>query len=65
MTFTNVFMEPTEKAAEDKLLHLRRVDRFHEVKAYIIAEGDEFRVCRKIDISLPLTTNKKNGPRSR
>ncbi len=65
MTFTNVFMEPTEKAAEDRLLHLRKTDAYHEVKAYIIPEGNQFRVCRKIDISLPLPSHKKNGPRSR
>lgn len=64
MTFTNVFMEPTEKQAEARLAHLREVDRYQELKAYIIPEDGQFRVCRKIDISLPLTTTKK-GLRSR
>lgn len=64
MTFTNVFMEPTQEKADARLAHLRKVDRYQELKAYIIQEGDQFRVCRKIDVSIPLTTNKK-GLRSR
>lgn len=58
MTFTNVFMEKTQEDADQRLAHLRKVDRYLELKAYIIQEGDEFRVCRKVDISVPLTTKK-------
>lgn len=58
MKFTNVFIEDTPEAAQARLEHLRKVDRYHEIKAYIIPEGDKFRVCRKIDIDIPLPTRK-------
>lgn len=58
MTFTSVYMEKTQEEADARLAHLRKVDKYLELKAYTIQEGDEFRVCRKIDISVPLTTKK-------
>lgn len=52
-TFTNVFYEPSETAAEDRLTKLRKTDKYPEVKAYIIQEKDgSWRVLRKIKITL-------------
>lgn len=53
MKFTNVFMEKTSEDAEKRLAFLRETDKYFEIKAYIIPEGDKFRVCRKVDLSFP------------
>ena len=51
MTFTSVFYEKTLSAAKRRLNKLRTSDKFPELKAYIIKEGDEYRVLRKVDLS--------------
>lgn len=52
MTFTNVFYEETSEAAEKRLSDLRKKDKYPEVKAYIIQEGENsWRVLRKIRIT--------------
>ena len=51
MTFTNVFYEETSEAAEKRLADLRKRDKYPEVKAYIIQEGENsWRVLRRIRI---------------
>ena len=48
-TFTNVFYEPTQDAAQARLKRLREIDKYPEIKAYIIQEGENsWRVLRKI-----------------
>lgn len=52
MTFTNVFYEETSEAAEKRLSDLRKKDKYPEVKAYIVQEGDGlWRVLRRIRIT--------------
>ncbi len=52
-TFTNVFYEPSENAAKERLTKLRETDKYPEVKAYIIQEKDgSWRVLRRIKIVL-------------
>lgn len=51
ITFTNVFYEATAEAAEQRLHDLRKRDKYPEVKAYIVQEGEgEWRVLRRIRI---------------
>ena len=52
-TFTNVFYEPTQAAAQARLNRLRAIDKYPEIKAYIIQEGENsWRVLRKIRLNL-------------
>ena len=52
-TFTNVFYEPTQEAAQARLKRLREIDKYPEIKAYIIQEGENsWRVLRKIRLNL-------------
>ena len=54
ITFTNVFYEETSEAAEKRLDDLRKRDKYPEVKAYIIQEGENsWRGLRKIRIPPP------------
>ena len=52
MTFTNVFYEETSEAAEKRLSDLRKKDKYPEIKAYIVQEGENsWRVLRRIRIT--------------
>ena len=51
-TFTSVYYEPTELAAKARLAKLRQTDKYPELKSYILQEGEEWRVLRKILINL-------------
>lgn len=50
MKFTSVFYVSTEQEANKKLNELRKVDKYPELKAYYIKEGDQYRVLRCINI---------------
>lgn len=70
-TFTNVFYEPTQAAAQTRLNRLREIDKYPEIKAYIIqVEDGSWRVLRKIRLNLqqpqlPVVSPKKISPRKR
>ena len=70
-TFTNVFYEPTQDAAQARLKRLREIDKYPEIKAYIIQEGENsWRVLRKIRLNLqqpriPVVTPKKSTQKKR
>lgn len=52
-TFTNVFYEETQEAAQERLDKLREIDKYPEIKAYIIQiEDGSWRVLRKIKLNL-------------
>ncbi len=56
ITFASVYYEDTMQLAEQRLATLRRIDmKYPEIKAYIIPDGDKFRVLRRVKI--PLTTD--------
>ena len=53
ITFASVYYEDTRELAQQRLATLRRIDsKYQEVKAYIIPDGDKFRVLRRVKISL-------------
>ena len=56
-TFTSVYYETSEEDAKARLAKLRKTDKYPEIKAYILKEGDEWRVLRKILINLDSKTN--------
>lgn len=51
MEFTSVYYEKTLEDATKRLSKLRKTDRFVELKAYVLKEGNKYRVLRKIDLS--------------
>ena len=57
-TFTNVFYEPTFEKANQRLRTLRAKDNKHsEIKAYIVQEGDKYRVFRRVELLLNTETS--------
>ena len=50
LTFTSVYYENSFELAERRLQKLRLIDNKDEVKAYIIPEGNQFCVVRRIII---------------
>ena len=60
LTFASVYYEDTLEEANKRLETLRKIDKkYPEIKAYIIPEGDKFRVLRRVQINLQPQPQKK------